>query len=68
MSDLFADRPRYRKRPKLTKKQRKARRRGFVAARRWSKWWRSQPPRWRIFARWRWKRNEPKYEWRAAHE
>ena len=46
----------------MTKKQRKAILRGQVAARRWSKWWRAEPPRWRIFAWWRWKLNEPKME------
>lgn len=55
-------RPRHRRGPHLTKKQRKAIRRRWVYGRRWDKWRKAEPPRWRIFARWRWKRNEPKME------
>lgn len=49
------------KRPHLTKKQRKAIRRLWVYNRRMDKWLKAEPPLWRIFARWRWKLNKPKY-------
>ena len=62
MSDWWWATSSLQKKPHLTKKQRKAILRGQVAANRWRKWWRAEPPRWRIFARWRWKRNEPKVE------
>jgi hypothetical protein len=48
--------------PHLTKKERKAIRRKWLYNRRMDKWRKAEPPLWRIFARWRWKRNEPKME------